>query len=152
MLKEDIKKAVHLEYRIDKKKDNCEHGYPSFYSCSRNASSALYCSEFNLEEAVNSADCFSVRWIAWSSFSRKNCETVIPKASHIFTREGIVGSICLRYQEEIVDCVSPECSASWYSVQWCDSLNSVIRSSRSEERRVGKECLRLCRSRWSPYH
>ena len=26
------------------------------------------------------------------------------------------------------------------------------RASRSEERRVGKECLRLCRSRWSPYH
>jgi electron transfer flavoprotein alpha subunit len=25
-------------------------------------------------------------------------------------------------------------------------------SSRSEERRVGKECRRLCRSRWSPYH
>ena len=24
--------------------------------------------------------------------------------------------------------------------------------NRSEERRVGKECLRLCRSRWSPYH
>ena len=23
---------------------------------------------------------------------------------------------------------------------------------RSEERRVGKECLRLCRSRWAPYH
>ena len=24
--------------------------------------------------------------------------------------------------------------------------------SRSEERRVGKECVSLCRSRWSPYH
>ena len=24
--------------------------------------------------------------------------------------------------------------------------------SRSEERRVGKECCALCRSRWSPYH
>ena len=24
--------------------------------------------------------------------------------------------------------------------------------ARSEERRVGKECLRQCRSRWSPYH
>ena len=24
--------------------------------------------------------------------------------------------------------------------------------NRSEERRVGKECTRLCRSRWSPYH
>ena len=30
-------------------------------------------------------------------------------------------------------------------------LNSE-NSGRSEERRVGKECLRLCRSRWSPYH
>jgi branched-chain amino acid transport system substrate-binding protein len=25
-------------------------------------------------------------------------------------------------------------------------------TERSEERRVGKECRRLCRSRWSPYH
>ena len=25
-------------------------------------------------------------------------------------------------------------------------------SDRSEERRVGKECQTLCRSRWSPYH
>ena len=27
-----------------------------------------------------------------------------------------------------------------------------LHTARSEERRVGKECLRLCRSRWSPYH
>src|SRR3546814_15892840 len=26
------------------------------------------------------------------------------------------------------------------------------RIARSEERRVGKECVRTCRSRWSPYH
>src|SRR3546814_17938198 len=26
------------------------------------------------------------------------------------------------------------------------------RTSRSEERRVGKECVSTCRSRWSPYH
>ena len=25
-------------------------------------------------------------------------------------------------------------------------------NGRSEERRVGKECLSVCRSRWSPYH
>src|SRR3546814_9847483 len=25
-------------------------------------------------------------------------------------------------------------------------------AERSEERRVGKECVRTCRSRWSPYH
>src|SRR3546814_19426528 len=29
-------------------------------------------------------------------------------------------------------------------------LNPVIK--RSEERRVGKECVSTCRSRWSPYH
>ena len=28
----------------------------------------------------------------------------------------------------------------------------TVSPSRSEERRVGKECDRVCRSRWSPYH
>src|SRR3546814_11311983 len=34
------------------------------------------------------------------------------------------------------------------------SLMGVVRprSGRSEERRVGKECVSTCRSRWSPYH
>src|SRR3546814_9724167 len=27
-----------------------------------------------------------------------------------------------------------------------------LMASRSEERRVGKECVSTCRSRWSPYH
>ena len=27
-----------------------------------------------------------------------------------------------------------------------------VRAARSEERRVGKECCLVCRSRWSPYH
>src|SRR3546814_17683395 len=27
-----------------------------------------------------------------------------------------------------------------------------VRQERSEERRVGKECVSTCRSRWSPYH
>src|SRR3546814_11814748 len=29
---------------------------------------------------------------------------------------------------------------------------SLVESLRSEERRVGKECVSTCRSRWSPYH
>ena len=28
----------------------------------------------------------------------------------------------------------------------------VVGGARSEERRVGKECWHVCRSRWSPYH
>src|SRR3546814_19872028 len=31
-------------------------------------------------------------------------------------------------------------------------FGSISGSSRSEERRVGKECVSTCRSRWSPYH
>src|SRR3546814_16088047 len=40
---------------------------------------------------------------------------------------------------------------------WRDSILEMndgprIRGMRSEERRVGKECVSTCRSRWSPYH
>src|SRR3546814_8225610 len=31
-------------------------------------------------------------------------------------------------------------------------IGDVKASQRSEERRVGKECVSTCRSRWSPYH
>src|SRR3546814_14257373 len=31
-------------------------------------------------------------------------------------------------------------------------LEIVLVRPRSEERRVGKECVSTCRSRWSPYH
>src|SRR3546814_20421649 len=32
------------------------------------------------------------------------------------------------------------------------SIDEAPLDLRSEERRVGKECVRTCRSRWSPYH
>src|SRR3546814_5251091 len=45
------------------------------------------------------------------------------------------------------------------SMTCCSSLSFGVytlrrqqASSRSEERRVGKECVSTCRSRWSPYH
>src|SRR3546814_13978399 len=36
-----------------------------------------------------------------------------------------------------------------YGMTWADSEGLA---KRSEERRVGKECVSTCRSRWSPYH
>ena len=33
-----------------------------------------------------------------------------------------------------------------------DERQRLARELRSEERRVGKECVSTCRSRWSPYH
>ena len=44
-----------------------------------------------------------------------------------------------------LDCKRPFC------VEGCP-VNVRIPDFRSEERRVGKECVSLCRSRWSPYH
>src|SRR3546814_16487672 len=32
------------------------------------------------------------------------------------------------------------------------AVTATLAKQRSEERRVGKECVSTCRSRWSPYH
>ena len=40
---------------------------------------------------------------------------------------------------------------SWAWLMLWPSQRQALRR-RSEERRVGKECVSLCRSRWSPYH
>src|SRR3546814_16979564 len=38
------------------------------------------------------------------------------------------------------------------AADWSQSDLRFAFGRRSEERRVGKECVRTCRSRWSPYH
>jgi DNA replication and repair protein RecF len=43
--------------------------------------------------------------------------------------------------------------ADYLAIIWLTpAMDRLFVESRSEERRVGKECRRLCRSRWSPYH
>src|SRR3546814_1758797 len=75
------------------------------------------------------------------------------------------------YEMRISDWSSDVCSSDLDTVgQWpkdeaflnscvldplIEELNGSFRqpgASRSEERRVGKECVSTCRSRWSPYH
>src|SRR3546814_1461038 len=34
----------------------------------------------------------------------------------------------------------------------CQPMRDLLAQDRSEARRVGKECVSTCRSRWSPYH
>ena len=47
-----------------------------------------------------------------------------------------------------------EMSDSYYTALSTQKMmqNDLYLTMRSEERRVGKECEDLCRSRWSPYH
>src|SRR3546814_9446968 len=49
-----------------------------------------------------------------------------------------------------VDAATVDAVAPLMIVAYCRSL--VLVSVRSEERRVGKECVSTCRYRWSPYH
>src|SRR3546814_4930914 len=70
------------------------------------------------------------------------------------------------YEMRISDWSSDVCSSdlrralparvrSWRSRRTrapASSAVSIPLSWRSEERRVGKECVSTCRSRWSPYH
>ena len=60
-------------------------------------------------------------------------------------REYIIGRMGMPYKEKNISVISIVMDASGNAV--ASSIFSET-SSRSEERRVGKEC----RSRWSPYH
>src|SRR3546814_2111512 len=56
--------------------------------------------------------------------------------------EGETG-VCLRFPEQ----------AQFHPMKYLRGLaDCILRNGRSEERRVGKECVSTCRSRWSPYH
>ena len=59
--------------------------------------------------------------------------------------------VVLRWREQTTDdfrfCFKfPATISHQAALRHCDDL------VRSEERRVGKECASMCRSRWSPYH
>ena len=47
---------------------------------------------------------------------------------------------------------APAAGAATATAAAADTPNSSSTALRSEERRVGKECVCQCRSRWSPYH
>src|SRR3546814_11366066 len=50
------------------------------------------------------------------------------------------------------DCIAIDLNAAATQPVYNVLSQIVYAASRSEERRVGKECVSTCRSRWSPYH
>src|SRR3546814_12863311 len=67
---------------------------------------------------------------------------------------------CRSRTTSAIETRSPELIFASYSCARRDHIVRLIRglpvrvviASRSEERRVGKECVSKCSSRWSPYH
>src|SRR3546814_8668979 len=48
--------------------------------------------------------------------------------------------------------LSVETPRVWPAASGVSHSSAISVTLRSEERRVGKECVSTCRSRWSPYH
>ena len=73
-----------------------------------------------------------------------------------FTDDLITGNELIDSQhEELIGRINKlldSCEAGEGKISAIKMLDYLAKYTRSEERRVGKECLRLCRSRWSPYH
>src|SRR3546814_11642460 len=60
--------------------------------------------------------------------------------------ELVFGAAALRHE------ITPICCFQDPGTAPSDRASNAASASRSEERRVGKECVSTCRSRWSPYH
>src|SRR3546814_13915894 len=85
----------------------------------------------------------------WEVVDRHQVHTLFtaPTALRALMREGDdyvrrTGRHSLRLLGTVGEPINPE-AWRWYH---------DVPGERSEERRVGKECVSTCRSRWSPYH
>src|SRR3546814_18517989 len=58
----------------------------------------------------------------------------------------------MRAMEDKVRTAARHHIASFKDKGKCDFIRDFAFPFRSEDRRVGKECVSTCRSRWSPYH
>jgi hypothetical protein len=98
-----------------------------------------------------------------STSKRSSCSPIVNWCDGLTGGGGDLSIWCSdHYKSIILTVVMYECEAWSLTLREERRLrvfeNKVLRRifgprrDRSEERRVGKECTRLCRSRWSPYH
>src|SRR3546814_1513280 len=91
---------------------------------------------------------YEMRISDWSSdvcssdLAAANNDDVLALGGNLFGLTVAIGDLVLLAQE-----VHGEMDAAQLA-----SGHGQVARGRSEERRVGKECVSTCRSRWSPYH
>src|SRR3546814_12411204 len=93
----------------------------------------------------------------WSSdvCSSDLLDILVDRMKREFKVEANVGAPQVAYRESLakpVDVDYTHKKQSGGSGQFGRVKVSVAPGERSEERRVGKECVSKCRYRWSPYH
>src|SRR3546814_13254871 len=65
---------------------------------------------------------------------------------------GVLGVVLVCDEAAVLTDVSMALDGDAVEVDTYPGGNDLTIVARSEERRVGKECVSTCRSRWSPYH
>ena len=83
-------------------------------------------------------------WTSWRGRQSTMTHAVVRWVSSKETRNPIQNSMCLKYSKWNFD----SASVLEHVFAAHSTHNGMCHGTRSEERRVGKEC----RSRWSPYH
>src|SRR3546814_15514616 len=71
--------------------------------------------------------------------------------AYAFRRHQVVTDLSFELEPGTIGCLLGPSGCGKTTILRCIAGFEQI-SARSEERRVGKECVRTCRSRWSPYH
>src|SRR3546814_12799606 len=80
-----------------------------------------------------------------SDWSSDVCSSDLPHPSRYYGAASLNVWFCLSVRV-------PVCAGAPDTARRARRGGDVRRALRSEERRVGKECVSTCRSRWSPYH
>src|SRR3546814_11408296 len=72
--------------------------------------------------------------------------------SFVFGSEGAIIFIMFDNRSGMVPKFADANDQANFDEHFRKDVEAVATGQRSEERRVGKECVSTCRSRWSPYH
>src|SRR3546814_5734419 len=85
-----------------------------------------------------------------SDWSSDVCSSDLLFLFHLFTFQCFnkTADMFLRRLELVFETIDDR----FFVIVFCFLIDSFLILFRSEERRVGKECVSTCRSRWSPYH
>ena len=115
----------------------------------------------NAKRALKPADFLKVRALSdaqvspddkWVAYSLSEVDTARDKRVSNLWMQSLNGSESIQLTHGPEPASTPRWSPDGKYLSFLSSRESKNVSQRSEERRVGKECYALCRSRWSPYH
>src|SRR3546814_13079160 len=93
-------------------------------------------------------DLFSRKIVGWQIYETESSELAAEVVRDICERENIAPHQVVLHSDN----GSPMKGSTMLATLQAVGVAPSYRRPRSEERRVGKECVSTCRSRWSPYH